>query len=64
MANFNPTKIEESIKGIDFPASKEDILNRARENNADQTELDVLSGLPDQEYASPSDITQALGGGK
>lgn len=61
MANFNPAKIEESIKGIDFPASKEDILNRARENSAAQEEMDALEGLPDQEYTTPTDITQALG---
>lgn len=60
MVNINPAKIEESIKGIDFPASKEDILSRARENSADQEELNVLSGLPDQKYTSITDITQAL----
>lgn len=63
MANFNPAKIEEAVKGIDFPASKEDLLNRARENNADQEELDALQRLPEREYNRPSDITQALGGG-
>lgn len=62
MAQFNPAKIEESIRGIDFPASKEDLLNRARENNADQEELDALKGLPEQEFNTSADITQALGG--
>lgn len=61
MANFNPAKIEESIRGVDFPASKEDLLNRARENNAAQEELDALERLPEREYTRPTDVTQALG---
>lgn len=60
MANFNPAKIEESIKGITFPASKEDILECAQGNNADQEELDALERLPDQEYNRPTEIVEAL----
>lgn len=60
MANFNPAKVEEAIKGITFPASKDDLLECARGNNADQEELDALERLPDQEYDNPTEITEAL----
>lgn len=61
MAHFNPAKIEEAIKGISFPAQKEDIMNCARGNNAGTEELSALQRLPEKEYTNPTDITQAMG---
>jgi hypothetical protein len=61
MAEFNPIEIEKSIKGIDFPADKQAIIDKAEENGAEQEEIDVLRNLPEGEYNNPTEITEALG---
>lgn len=60
MANFNPVEIEKALGGMDFPADKEAILNKARENGAGEEEMGALEGLPEREYNSPTEITEAL----
>lgn len=63
MSNFNPSKIEHSMKGITFPATKGSIMESARSNNAGEQEMEILKKLPDQEYASQEDIMGALKNG-
>jgi hypothetical protein len=62
MANFNPIEIEKCIKGVQFPADKQDIINKARENRAREDVMRMLEQLPDQEYRRPTEITEELAG--
>lgn len=62
MENTNPIDVEKTIAGIDFPADKEAILNKARENGAGDKEIRALEGLPEQEYANTAEVEQALAG--
>lgn len=39
------TNLTSSIKGITFPCSKEDLVNKAKENNASQDVLDLMEDL-------------------
>lgn len=62
MANFNPIEVEKAIKGVDFPADKEQLRDQARENGASDTVMAALDKLPEQEYQRANDVTRALGG--
>lgn len=62
MENTNPIDVEKTIAGIDFPANKEAVLNKARENGAKDNEIKALEGLPEQEYADAAEVAQALAG--
>ena len=42
------------LKGLDFPAKQTDLVERAKENGADQGVLEVLSNMPSRAEASPT----------
>lgn len=61
MAKINPIQLQKHLKGVKYPASKQDILSRAEENgNLDDNVRQVLTALPDKEYGRPTDVTAAV----
>ncbi len=61
MANVSPSEVEKALKGIDFPAHKQDMLKVAGSNNADDMVRRVIQSLPDRMYNTPIDVTKAIG---
>jgi len=54
--------VRDHMKGMHFPASKKDLLLRARDNGAGQDMLEVLESFPDgQEFESLADVMKAYG---
>lgn len=60
-AEPSPIDVQKSLKGMDFPASKDDILSRARDGGASEDILAELEQLPEREYETPADISKELG---
>ena len=58
---INPIQIQKFLKGVDYPASKNDLLKNAEREGADEDVRTTLERLPDEEYESPADVSQALG---
>ncbi|MCW5589078.1 MAG: DUF2795 domain-containing protein [Legionellales bacterium] len=56
----NPTAIEKYLKGIDFPADKNEIVNQAKDNDAPDDVMSAIKNLPDNEYRSAVDVTKAV----
>ena len=61
MAKVNPIQVQKYLKGIDYPASKQEILRTAADQGADEDVRATLDRLPDQEFNSPADISEAIG---
>lgn len=61
MGGRSPANIANFLEGIDFPASKDEIVNYAEDNNAPQEIIDVMDQLPDQEYNSMADVMSGVG---
>jgi hypothetical protein len=57
----NPIQVQKFLKGMDYPARKEDIIQRAEDEGADQRVREVLEQLPDEEYGTPADVSKAIG---
>ena len=57
----NPIQIQKYLKGIDYPASKSDLLANAEREGADEDVRATLEQLPDEEYQTPADVSKALG---
>ncbi len=57
-----PANIMEHLKGIDFPASKNDLVEHAREEKGSDTDevVDQLEKLPDRQYNSPADVMHEI----
>lgn len=61
MATVNPISIQKHLKGMDYPASKETLLQHAKKHGADQDAMDTLEQIPDQEYETPAEVSKAIG---
>jgi hypothetical protein len=57
----NPMEVEKSLKGIDFPAKKQDLVNHAQQHGADERVLETLKDLPRDEFHNAADVTRAIG---
>jgi hypothetical protein len=48
VAKVNPIQAQKFLGGIDYPASRDEIVRRAEQNGADENVLDVLRRIPDR----------------
>ncbi|MBW4605541.1 MAG: DUF2795 domain-containing protein [Calothrix sp. FI2-JRJ7] len=64
MAKINPIQLQKHLKGMDYPASREKLVKQAQKNGADDNAISVLEQLPDNEYTSPTAVSQAVSGMK
>lgn len=62
MAAGHPTtSIAQALTGVDFPTSKDKLLEHARKNNADQEVLEAIEQMPDSEYSNMADVFKGVG---
>lgn len=61
MATVNPIDLQKHLKGMDYPASKQDLVEHAKSSGADKKMLDMLEQLPDEEFQTPTDVNKAVG---
>lgn len=60
MAHISPTDVERYLEGVDYPASKEDLLKTAKRNGADEEVCETIQCLPNQQFADPTDVAEAM----
>jgi hypothetical protein len=60
MAAAGFTAIQDSLGGVSYPATKDQLIRRAKDNNAGTDILAVLEALPEREYDGPQEVSQAL----
>jgi hypothetical protein len=53
-------EIMKYLKGVNFPASKQNILSAFTNNNAPKEMMSALGNLPASNYNSPQDLISAL----
>jgi hypothetical protein len=56
----SPIDIQKALSGMDYPASKDEIVRHAEQNGADEEILDALKGIDDREYEGPSGVSSAV----
>ena len=61
MAHVNPIQVQKYLKGVDYPASKKALLDKAKSMGADENICASLEQLPDEDYQTPADVSQAFG---
>lgn len=60
MAKINPIQLQKHLKGMDYPANRDKLVKQAQQNGADDNAISVLEQLPDNEYTSPTAVSQAV----
>ena len=58
------TEIQQALKGMDYPASKQELMQQAKKNNANQNVMQAIENLPEQKFNSPTDVQKAWGQGR
>jgi Protein of unknown function (DUF2795) len=59
LAGRSTANVAHHLRGMAFPASKEDLVERARNGSAGQDVLEALECLPDEEFESLDDVLSA-----
>jgi len=60
MAEVNTALVESLIEGMPLPARRDEIVQYAEVEGADEDILDALRALPDREYESADEIGETL----
>ena len=62
MAHANPIQIQKYLKGVDYPATREQLIENARNLGADESVCASLEQLPDEDFQTPAEVSQAFKG--
>lgn len=58
LADF--VRVQKFLGGIQYPATKQQLMDQARGNQADDDALATLRGMPEREYSSPDEVSRAV----
>ena len=50
------SKVQELLKSVNFPASKQDIINKVKEKGADNNIISMLGKLTDKKFQSSTEV--------
>jgi hypothetical protein len=57
---FSPIEVQQFLKGMSYPASKEDLVNHAKRNRASDGIISMLNGMRTSQFSGPTDVSDAL----
>lgn len=57
-----PTNVSKNLKGISFPASRDDLLQRAKKNGAGDDVLETIRNMPERAYGTMADVMKGYAG--
>jgi hypothetical protein len=61
MGSESSTNISQHLKGIGFPASKDDLIQKAKENHAGSDVLGKIKAMPNNEFRTMADVMKDFG---
>lgn len=53
-------EVQKHLKGMNYPASKNDLVEHARGQDAPDEILALLEDMPEREYGSPAEVTKEV----
>ncbi|MFR0357292.1 DUF2795 domain-containing protein [Streptomyces sediminimaris] len=60
MASISPIDLQKALKGANYPASRDDLVNLAQENGAEGTIVEKISHSDAAEFGGPDDVQKAV----
>jgi hypothetical protein len=60
MAQAEFIKVQKFLGGVDYPATKDQLIEHARGKQADDDVIDALRKLPEREYDGPNAVSAAV----
>jgi hypothetical protein len=59
--DVNPIEVQKHLRGVDYPASKDELIATAESNDAPQEIIEALQAMEGSEFEGPDDVMEALG---
>src|SRR5579863_654926 len=56
-----PANVQKYLKGVDYPAKKQELVETAKKNGAPQEVVQVIQQFPNKEFGGPQDVIKAYG---
>jgi len=56
--SVSAAQLEQYLRGVDFPAGKQDIISAAKSNGAPDSVMSFMNRLPDKTYNHTTDVEQ------
>jgi len=60
LGDLSPADVQKYLEGLNFPASKEQVLATAESNGAPQALVEQIRALGPEQFSSPDDVVSAL----
>ncbi|MFC5907978.1 DUF2795 domain-containing protein [Streptacidiphilus monticola] len=60
MADLSPIDLQKALKGANYPADRDELVECARSNGADDSLVSKLSDLGASRFDGPNDVQQAV----
>lgn len=58
---IGPAQVQEFLEGVEYPASRDELVAAAQAAGADQPILDLIGRLPAEAYQDPGQVSDAVG---
>lgn len=58
---ISPAQVQRYLEGIDYPASKRELIEHARGHGAGEDVLSLLEQLPERRFNGPTEVSEAIG---
>jgi hypothetical protein len=58
--DVNPIELQKHLKGVDYPASRDDLVSAAESNGAPPELVDALRSAGQDTFDAPTDVQSAL----
>ncbi|MEA2247243.1 MAG: hypothetical protein QOH46_1772 [Solirubrobacteraceae bacterium] len=59
---FQVTEVQKALKGIDYPAGRDDLVARAEQNGASDDLIEALRRSDEDRYKDPTAVMKAMSG--
>jgi hypothetical protein len=59
---FQVTEVQKALKGVDYPADRDDLVRRADENGASPDLVEALRNSREEHYEGPTAVMKAMSG--
>lgn len=56
----SPIEVQKYLHGLEYPAQRQEIIDKAEEEGADEEILHLLQRLPNKDYESPIEVSSAV----
>ncbi|MFG3227187.1 DUF2795 domain-containing protein [Kitasatospora sp. NPDC048194] len=60
MSSFSPIDVQKALRGVNYPADRDDLAEAARSNGADDALVQRISGLDQKNFDGPNEVSKAL----